>query len=299
MVKQKKPLSGVIPPIPTPFDSRGEVHHKALRDNIERWNTHDLSGYVVLGSNGEGVYLSWEEKLLVLDAARDAIPMDKWMIAGTGCESTRATIELTKAAAQAGVDAALVITPHFYGGKMTQEALIRHYWAVADASPVPVLIYNVPKFTHLDLDSKIVARMAEHDNVMGIKDSGGDITKIADMVGLTDPSFRVMAGSGGFFLPALVVGAVGGIMAVANILPDQMLEILRLFKRGLIKEAAELQRKIISLNRAVTTGFGISGLKACLDMLGYYGGPVRAPLLAMGDKEKGQLRALLEDLGCL
>jgi 4-hydroxy-2-oxoglutarate aldolase len=295
MTEHEKSLAGVLPPVPTPFDPQGEVNHRALTDNLERWNAYRLAGYVILGSNGETVYLTHDEKLALLETARKAIPPNKWMIAGTGCESTGATIELTRQAAEIGVDTALIITPHFYGGKMSDEALTHHYFSVADASPIPVLVYNVPKFTHIDLDAQTVARMAEHPNIIGIKDSGGNISKIADMVRITGKGFQVLAGSGGFFFPALAVGAVGGIMAVANIAPQQALDIYHLFRKGFISETAELQRKMIPLNSAVTDRFGIAGLKAALDMLGYYGGPVRSPLLALNEKARETLHAILAD----
>lgn len=299
MTELKKSLAGVLPPVPTPFGPQGEVYHRALADNLERWNTYGLAGYVILGSNGETVYLSHDEKLAVLETARKAIPINKWMIAGTGCESTGATIQLTRAAAEIGVDAVLVITPHFYGGKMTDEALTHHYFSVADSSPIPILIYNVPKFTHIDLDAQTVARMAEHPNIIGIKDSGGNITKIADMTRPAGKGFQVLAGSGGFFFPALAVGAVGGIMAVANIAPQQALEIYDLFRKGLISETAELQRKIIPLNSAVTGRFGIAGLKAALDMLGFYGGPVRTPLLELDENARETLHAIVAEAGII
>jgi len=295
----EKSLAGVLPPVPTPLGPHGGVNHRALADNLERWNTYRLSGYVILGSNGETVYLTHDEKLAILETARKAIPPDKWMIAGTGCESTGATIRLTRQAAERGADAALVITPHFYGGKMTAEALTAHYFAVADASSIPLLIYNVPKFTHIDLDSQTVASMAEHPNIIGIKDSGGNISKIADMVRMARKDFHILAGSGGFFFPALAVGAAGGIMAVANIAPQQALDIYHLFRKGLSNEAAELQRQIIPLNGAVTARFGIAGLKAALDMLGYSGGPVRPPLMNLDSRDREMLRTILADAGII
>ncbi len=295
MVNSSGMLEGVIPPIPTPFGPHGEVDHVALRRNLERWNSYGLSGYAVLGSNGETPYLTQNEKLAILETARAAIPASKWMIAGTGCESTGATIELTRRAAETGADAALVISPHFYTNKMTSQALMKHYLSVADASPIPVLLYNVPAFTHLDMGSETVARLAEHPNIVGIKDSGGNITKIADMVRLTPGSFRVLAGSGGFFLPALVVGASGGIMAVANVAPELTLSIYRLFRQGEVDRAAVLQRGLIPLNHAVTARFGVAGLKAALDMLGYHGGPVRPPLMDLDEPDRNALRDILSE----
>jgi 4-hydroxy-2-oxoglutarate aldolase len=286
-------LNGVFPPIPTPFDTQGNIAYQRLVENLERWNAYDLAGYVVLGSNGEVVYLDTEEKLRVLETARQAIPSDKVMVAGTGCESTRETIALTRQAAEAGADAALLVTPHYFGGKMTPDSLVRHYRAVADASPIPVVLYNVPKFTHVDVDATTIARLAQHPNIVGLKDSGGNIAKLSDVVRLTDPRFQMLAGSAGFFLAGLALGAVGGVLALANVAPQQCIDIHRLFREGQLEEAAELQRRMVPVNAAVTARFGIAGLKAALDMLGYYGGPVRSPLLNLTESELQALQKIL------
>jgi 4-hydroxy-2-oxoglutarate aldolase len=292
-------LNGAMPPIPTPFDSQGEVAYEQLTANLERWNAYGLAGYVVLGSNGEAVYLTEEEKLRVLQVSRQVIPADKLLIAGTGCESARATIALTHQAAQAGADVALVVTPHFYGGKMTSESLVRYYQAVADAAPIPVVIYNVPKFTHLDVDAHTIARLAQHPNIIGIKDSGGNVAKLADIIRLADPDFQVLAGSAGFFLAWLALGAVGGVLALANIAPQQCIDIYQLFQAGRLEEAAELQRRMVPVNAAVTAQFGIAGLKAALNTLGFYGGPVRAPLLNLTASELQALKGVLVEGGVL
>jgi 4-hydroxy-2-oxoglutarate aldolase len=267
--------------------------------NLERWNHYDLAGYVVLGSNGEAVFLSDEEKLCILEASRRAIPSDKLMIAGTGCESTRQTIDLTCQAAEAGADAALVVTPSYYSGKMTPDALVRYFHAVADAAPLRVIMYNVPKFTNVDMDAVTIARAAAHRNVVGIKDSGGNITKLGDVVRLTAPDFQVLAGSAGFFFAALTLGAVGGVLGLANVAPQQAIDIYRLTKAGKWDQAAELQRRMIPVNAAVTADLGIAGLKAALDTLGYFGGPVRAPLLDINKKQREMLRAILVEGGLL
>jgi 4-hydroxy-2-oxoglutarate aldolase len=299
MGKTAVSLSGVFPPIPTPFDSQGEVDERALVENLERWNRYDLAGYVVLGSNGEVVYLSDAEKLRILEVARGAIPADKLLIAGTGCESTRQTIALSQGAAEAGADAVLVLTPHYYGGKMTPDNLAHHFWALADASPIPVVLYNMPKFTHLDMSAATIAHIAGHPNIIGIKDSGGNITKLGDIVRLTDPDFQLLAGSAGFFFAGLALGAVGGVLALANVAPQQSIDIQRLFKEGKWDEAAELQRRMIPVNAAVTGGYGIAGLKAALEMLGYRGGPVRSPLLDSSPDERQALREILVAGGLL
>ncbi len=292
-------LAGIFPPIPTPFEEGGEIALGALVANLERWNQHDLAGYVVLGSNGEAPYVTEEEKVLVWRTARQAIAPGRLMIAGTGCESTRQTISLTNRAAQAGADAALVVTPHYFGPKMTGDSLVRHYEAVADASPIPILIYNVPKFTGVNMDAASIARASQHPNIIGEKDTSGNITQLAETVRLAHPGFQVLAGSAGFVLAGLVVGAVGGILALANIAPERALDIYRLFREGSLAQAAELQRRMIPVNTAVTAAHGIAGLKAALDMLGYYGGPVRSPLLDLTEGERNTLRQLLVKGGIL
>jgi 4-hydroxy-2-oxoglutarate aldolase len=298
----KKPtisLSGVFPPIPTPFDAQGDVDCRALAENLERWNEYDLAGYVVLGSNGEAVSLTEDEKMRVLETGRRVIPSDKVMIAGTGCESTRQTVALTRRAAQAGADAVLLLTPHYYDGKMTPDSLFHHYQAVADAVPIPALIYTVPKFTHVDVDAATIARLAGHPNIVGIKDTSGNTAKLADTVRLAGPDFQILAGSAGFFFAGLTIGAVGGVLALANVAPQQCIDIYRLFEAGQWDEAAELQRNMIPVNAAVTARFGIAGVKAALDMLGYHGGPVRSPLLDLTESERQALRAVLAEGGLL
>lgn len=286
-------LAGVYPPIPTPFDAAGEIAYGAIVDNLARWNEYDLRGYVVLGSNGEAVYVSDEEKVRVWETARRAIPAGKLLVAGTGSQSTRQTIALTRLAADAGADVALAVTPHYYSGKMTSEALVRHYQALADASPIPVMIYNVPGFTGVDMDAAALARAAQHPNLIGMKETGGNITKMGDIVHQAPPGFQMLAGSAGFFLAGLAIGAVGGILALANIAPQRCLDLYRLFQAGQWAGAAALQRQCIPLNSAVTARFGIAGLKAAMDMLGYYGGPVRAPLLDLGNDDRQVLRDIL------
>jgi len=298
-VTQSVDLRGVFPPIPTPFDAAGNVDRGALVENLERWNTYGLGGYVVLGSNGEAVYLTEDEKSRVWEAARRAIPPDKLMIAGTGCESTRQTIHLAHRAAEAGADAVLVVTPHYFDRMMTPSSLIQHYQTLADASPVPVLLYNVPKFTHVDMDAALVARAAGHPNVVGIKDSSASMAKLADIVRLTPPDFQVLVGSGSVFFAGLALGAVGGVLALANVAPQQTIDIYRGYQAGRWDEAAELQRRMLPVNAAVTSRFGVPGLKAALDMLGFYGGPVRSPLRGLEEHERQIVRDVLAEAGLL
>jgi 4-hydroxy-2-oxoglutarate aldolase len=292
-------LAGVFSPIPTPFDASGDIDYGALSANLQRWSESDLAGYVVLGSNGEAVYCDQAEKVAVWETARAAIPPGKLLIAGTGAESTRGTIALAQLAAGAGADVALVVTPHYYAGKMGSEALVQYFRAVADASHIPVMIYNVPKFTQVDMTAAAIACAARHPNIIGMKETGGSITKMGETVRLAPSGFQLLAGSAGFFFAGLALGAVGGILALANIAPQVCLDIYRLFGEGRWEDAAEVQRRMIPVNAAVTSGFGIAGLKAALDMLGYYGGPVRLPLLSLDDEEREALRAILLEGGVL
>jgi 4-hydroxy-2-oxoglutarate aldolase len=292
-------LHGVFPPIPTPFGPRGEVDYGALTANLERWNAYGLAGYVVTDSNGEAAFLTQEERGSVWETARRAVPLSKLLIAGTGCESARQTIALTQLAADAGADAALVVTPHYYANMVSPQALLRHYEAVADASPIPIILYTVPKFTHVDLDAATIAQASLYPNVVGIKDSSGDLIKLADTVGSTAPDFQVLAGSGGFFLAGLAVGAVGCVPALGNVAPQEVVDIQHLFEARRTDDAAELQRRLVPVNVAVTAQFGVPGLKAALDMLGYYGGPVRAPLADLGDDDRRILQDILAEGGLL
>lgn len=285
-------LNGIYPPIPTPFNKKGRIAVDALKSNLTFLNSYDLRGFVVLGSNGEYVMLTEDEKLLVMETARAAIPSEKLMIAGTGCQSTEATINLTKKAAKIGAEAALVITPFYYRRQMTPEVLINHFHAIASDSPIPLIVYNMPACTGIDLSAEIILSLAQHSNIIGLKDSSGNIVKIGEIRQKADPDFQILAGSGGFLLPALSIGAIGGIMALANIAPAQSIDIYRYFLEGRQKEAQDLQVRMIPVNSAVTSGWGVPALKAAMDSLGLYGGPVRPPLLPISI----EIRQLLESI---
>jgi 4-hydroxy-2-oxoglutarate aldolase len=297
--KQILRLNGIYPPVPTPFDGDGRVAPRKLTGNIDHWNRFALRGYVVLGTNGEFVLLTEQEKLHVLETARMAIPSDKLMIAGTGCESTGETIRLTRKAAEIGADAALIINPSYYKARMTPEALIHHFRTVADASPIPTVIYNMPACTGIDLTAETITQLAEHPNIIGLKDSSGNVIKLGQIHLLVGPSFQVLAGSASFLLPALSIGAAGGILALANIAPTQCLAIYQHFLEGDWNKAREVQVRIIPANTAVTRRWGVPALKTAMDMLGFYGGPVRSPLLPLSDDLKEELQAILLKGGIL
>jgi 4-hydroxy-2-oxoglutarate aldolase len=270
-------FEGVYPPVTTPF--RGdEVAYDKLGENLDRLGAYPLAGYVVLGSTGEFVLLSESEKERVLATAREHTPRPRLMIAGTGGEATGAAIRLTKRAVDLGADAAVVITPSYYKAMMKPAALIRHYRAVADASPIPILLYNFPANTGINLDADTVARLAEHPNIRGIKDSSGNVPQAAETIRATPKTFEVLIGNPLAFLPCLTIGAGGGILGIANLAPRECCEIWRLARTGQFAEAREIVSRISPLATGIAARYGIGGLKAALDLLGFYGGPPRLPL---------------------
>ena len=287
-------LRGIFPPLPTSFDRDENLQTEKIRFNIERLSQYDLAGFLILGSNGEQVMLSETEKIKAIAAAREAVPEGRILLAGTGCQSTRETIALTKSAAAEGAHAVLVINPSYYKGNMNQDELVRHYFDVADASPVPVLVYNMPANTGIDMTPKMIIAMAEHPNIIGLKESGGNVVKMGEVLGAVKPGFQVLAGGAGFLLPALSTGAVGGILASANIAPGHCIDIFRAFAAGEMNRAKELQHSIIPLNSAVTARWGVPALKAAMDHIGLYGGHVRRPLLPLPEPLKKHLLELME-----
>lgn len=269
--------AGVLPPITTPFENDAVALDK-LKSNLARYNKTGLSGYVVLGSNGEYVLLNRKEKLAVLEAAREAIPQDRLFMAGTGMESTRETVRFTNQAADLGADCALVVTPSYFKGSMTPHLLETHYRTIADEAKIPIFLYNVPQFTGLNMEPELVANISTHPNVVGIKDSSGNITQLSEIIRMTAEDFAVFVGSAPVFFPALCLGAIGGILAAANVFPDHFVKIQSLFNTGKYLEARKLQQNITPLSKWVTSKHGIGGLKMAMDQVGYYGGLPRRPL---------------------
>ncbi len=298
-MEKKISLKGCFPPIPTPFDHNGRVDHDHLARNLEKWQRTSLAGFVVLGSNGEAVFLREDEKLDVWKTSRSVIRKERLFIAGTGCESTSNTIQLTEKATRFGADAAMVVTPHYYKPRMNHRALVSHYEMIADHSPIPIILYNVPAFTGIDLAAETIIDLAQHPNVIGIKESSGNLVKIGQVIGALGDDFQVLAGSGGFFLSALVMGAVGGVMALANVAPEPLAELLVSFGQANLKRGREIQARLIPLNTAVTIQFGIAGLKSALDLIGMYGGPVRSPLVSLDSDQQGEIKKLLKGAGIL
>lgn len=288
-------LNGLLLPITTPFTASEEIDLAGLRSNFEKWNRAGITGYVVLGSTGERVNLNEREFLQVIEVTRRAVPPTMTFIAGAGQQGTHATIDEIKTAANAGAEAVLVITPHYYRSAVTQEALVTHYQAVADASAIPIILYSMPDLTGIKIEPETAARLSEHQNIIGMKDSSNDIAKFADAVRMTGKDFAMMIGNGTVFSDALQAGACAGILAVGCCAPQICLDIYQAVKANDIARANALQEKLTPLARAVTKTYGIGGLKAALDMVGYVGGAARAPLTAPNDAAIAEIESLLLD----
>jgi len=289
----QKNLKGILLPTTTPFDENGNISAHAISSNIRDWTAKGVIGFVVLGSTGERVHLDEREYLEAIEISRAAATSDSAFIVGAGQQSTVGTIKEIKNAARAGADAVLVITPFFYRTAITQETLINFYTAVADESPVPVLLYSMPPLTGIKIEPETVARLSEHANIIGVKDSSNDVAGFTKTVSLCPSDFAVMTGNGTVLLDALRAGATGAILAVGCVVPEVCIEIYRTFKE---ERAVSLQSKLTPLAAAVTTRFGIGGLKAALDLAGFRGGSVRAPLRAPDENARTELAQLLRDV---
>lgn len=287
-------LGGVVPPLVTPFRPNGSLDRAAFEGNLELLKDTGLAGFLVLGSNGEAAGLEEPEKLELVAAARRALP-GRFLLAGTGTESTRGTVALTRKAADLGADAALVLTPHFYRGRMSEDALRGHYAAVADASPIPIYLYSVPAFTGLAWPPGLAASLAAHPNIVGLKESSGDVGLLARIVDSVPADFEVACGNAPAFYPALCAGAAGGVLAVANCVPRLVVALYDAVAAGDHPRARRLQRALTPLAVAVTTTWGVAGLKGAMDLAGLRGGAVRAPLLPLPDAARKEIRPLLEE----
>lgn len=285
-------LYGIYAPIPTPFEN-DQIAYDKLAGNMNFWLESKLSGIVVMGSNGEFVVLSQEEKRKLISSVCDLAQGKKPILAGTGCESTTETIELTKYAAQAGCAATLLLSPNYYKRSMTDALIKNFYLEVAEASPIPVIVYNMPANTGINLSAKLVTELSAHPNIIGLKDSSGNIVQIAEIINNTPDDFAVFAGSASFLYPSLALGAKGGTLALANILPNECAKIQELVEEGRHSEARDLQLKLLDINNAVTARWGVGGLKAALELQGLFGGGPRKPLLALGEQERKELSDIL------
>jgi len=286
-------MRGVIPPLVTPFRADGAVDLAAFEANVESLSAFDLAGFLVLGSNGEAASLEEEEKLALVSSARRGAG-GRFLLVGTGLESTRATAALSRRVADLGADAVLVLTPHYYKSRMTVEALRRHFEAVADASPVPVYLYSVPAFTGLPWPPGLAAALAAHPRIAGMKESSGDVGLLSRIVASVPPSFRVACGNAPVFYPALCSGAVAGVLAVANCAPRPAIALLRAFEAGDHARARRIQEALTPLAAAITSVHGVAGLKETMTMIGLRGGTVRGPLLPAPPSVRDEIRPLLD-----
>ena len=294
-------LRGTFLPVTTPFDPvTGDVDVVAFRANLRHWLLTPIKGVLVAGTTGESVLLDAAERRDLVEAAADVTGEGRWVIAGTGAESTRATIESSRQAAAAGADAVLVQPPAFFKGAMTPEALARHYGSVADAAPVPVLIYQVPlRMSTLEMPTGLVAELSKHPNIIGIKDSRGQLDLLGDLVEQSADDFQVLVGSGALLYAALETGAVGGIVAVGLLATREAAEISVAYGEGRLADAGRVQERIAPVHQAVVAGMGVPGVKAGLELLGLHGGSPRPPLAPASESKRQEVRRILESAGLL
>jgi 4-hydroxy-2-oxoglutarate aldolase len=286
-------LNGIFLPVTTPFTAGQDFDADGLTANLRAWNESGVAGYVLLGSTGERVHLDEREYVEVIETARRAVPGSLAFIVGAGQQSSRGTIAEIARAADAGAEAVLVITPHYYRSAITQDALVKHYNAVADASPVPIILYSMPDLTGIKIEPETAVRLSEHQNIIGIKDSSADVARLAQTVRLVPDGFAVMIGNGTVLREALLAGARGAILAVGCVVPELCLEIYRAVQAGENDRALVLQQTLTPLARAITTRYGVGGLKSAMEMAGFVGGGVRAPLQRPDEAACAEIARLL------
>lgn len=290
---------GVFPPMITPFTEQGEVDYDAFVFNIEKWNGTGLSGYLVMGSNSETTFLTEDEKLELIRLTVEAADPAKKIVVGTGLESISETIRLTNQAARLGAECALLLTPYFYGYEMTSAALVSYYRECADHCDIPVLIYNVPKFTHVNIQADAVHELASHPNIIGMKDSAGDVAQVATFLRETPDDFAIAVGTASIWYPALTLGIRTGVHALANCCPDEDVSVQTAYEKGDWQTALDTYQRLFPVNAIVTGSLGVAALKYACDLMGYRGGYVRQPLQPIDDAQKKTIRAVLSQAGLL
>ena len=289
-------LKGIFTAITTPFAADGGLAADRLRENIARYNRVPLAGYVAVGSTGESVLLTRSEVEQIFVAVREAAAPGRVLVAGVGSESTPETISRAKAAADNGFDYALVKTPSFFKSALTPDALVEHYRRVADASKLPVVLYAIPQFTGVALEPDLVARLAEHPNIVGLKESSGNVQRVGEIIAAVPENFQVVVGSADTLYSSLLLGATGGILALADCLPELCIELYQAVAAGNMAAARELNRRILPASRKLVRQLGIAGVKSAMDYRGYYGGPVRGPLLPLNAAQKREVEAVVNSL---
>jgi len=290
-------LNGILPPVTTPFNQRGDVDYSALASNIARYNETGLVGYVALGSNGEAVHLAADERRRVIETVKRAATSAHTIVAGVNELSTRAAIEAARAGADCGADAVLVVTPYYYKSQMSQESFTRHFNEVADNSPVPLLIYNVPQNTGVVIDSATITALGTHENIIGVKDSAGNMGAISETIRRAPEAFSVMTGNGGILYPSLAMGAAGAVLGVACAAPRACVDLYVAAKAGDHARARDLQNRLSPLSHIVTAGLGVPGLKAAMEILGYAGAFPREPLVPLNGSDKERIATVIRQTG--
>ena len=289
-------LAGIFPALTTPFAADGSVSVEDLQQNIRRYNDTGLAGYTVIGSTGESVLLSRKEIDTIWATVKEAAAPGMKLIAGTGAESTAETIDRTKRAAELGYHAALVKTPYYYKPVYKHENYVAHYRRVADASPIPVILYSVPQFTGVSLEAPEIAALSQHPNIIGIKESSGVVQRVAEMIAAAPPSFQVLTGSASMLFPSMVVGARGAILALASALPELCVAMYDAVRAGQLEKARELEAAVLPASKFIVAQGGIPGVKYAMDLVGYRGGVPREPLLPPSDEQKKAIRDLIAKL---
>lgn len=287
-------LGGVVAPLVTTFDTSGDaLDLAAYSANIRAYLRAGLAGVLVAGSTGEAPLLSEDERCAIEEAAREIVPRDRWLLSGVGAESTRLTVDRARGAASRGVDAVVVVAPHYFPEAAAPKALLGHYLRVADESPIPVLLYNIPKYMHFALPPAVVHRLAEHPNVLGMKDSAGDAKMLAAYLEAQSPTFAVLTGHGGTLHAALDAGVRGGVLAIALIAPERVLALVDAVHIGHTTGAAQLQADLLPLARDIVGALGPAGIKAAVDEAGFVGGRVRSPLQPLDPTVHRQVAGLV------
>ncbi len=286
---------GVFAALTTPFE-KDTISTEKFCENIQKYNSFDLAGFVIAGSSGEAAYLTDEESETLVQTAKEAAAPDKKILVGTARESTTATTAFTNRMAEFGVDAALIRTPFYFKPQMTHEALLKHFLQIADRAKIPIIPYHIPQVTGLAIQPQLVIDLAAHPNIVGIKDSSGNLAFLGEVIETLPSDFHYLLGAGSVFLFGLFLGASGGILRLADVAPAQCVALYNLFLERKWEEARKLQLALIPLNNAIIQKFGIPGAKYALDLLGFHGGPPRPPILPLDEKGKNELKEILNKL---
>lgn len=291
-------LGGVLLPVTTPFDEvTGDIAPVRFRESLRRYVDAGVDGLLLFGSTGEGALLDAEEMERLTAFAREVVPAGVPLLVGTSGESTRSTVRLTKTVAAQGADAALIHPPAYFGASLTAAAMVDHFRAVADAAPVPILVYHMPKYTKVTLEPGLLGELVRHPNIVGFKDSSGDIKRFADYTQACPKECRMFVGNGTLLYTALELGAAGGILAIADLAPVECLELLRAFQSGETRRAGELQQRLATVHREIVAPWGAAGVKAGMDLLGWSGGPLRRPLRLLSEKDRRTVAKVMKEAG--